>query len=104
MNIGIIGSGRIGGTVGRLWAQAGHSILFSSRNPEQLIDLVRSVGSNARNGTIRDAAEFGEVVLLSVPWGGVQEALDAAGSLYGKIVIDTPISFRQTASYNSLVV
>ena len=93
MNIGIIGSGRIGGTIGRLWVQAGHAILFSSRNPEQLTELVRSVGPNARAGTIREAAEFGDVILLSVPWAGVQEALDDAGSLGDKVVIDTTNQF-----------
>ena len=93
MNIGVIGSGHIGGTVGRLWAQAGHSVFFNSRNPEDLTDLVRSVGANAHSGTIQEATDFGEVVLLSVPWGGVQEALDAAGSLDGKIVIDTTNQF-----------
>ncbi len=93
MNIGIIGSGHIGGTVGRLWAKAGHHVLFSSRNPEQLTGLVKSVGSNARAGSIREATEFGEVVLLSVPWSGMEEVLAAAGPLNGKVVIDTTNQF-----------
>lgn len=93
MNIGIIGSGHIGGTVGRLWAKAGHHVLFSSRNPEQLTELVQTVGPNAHAGTIREAVTFGEVLLLSVPWTGVEEALVAAGPLDGKIVIDTTNQF-----------
>lgn len=89
MKIGIIGSGRIGSTVGRLWAQAGHSILFSSRHPERLASLVATIPGDVRVGTIEEAAQFGNVLLLSVPWVGVEEALAAAGSLSGKIVIDT---------------
>lgn len=93
MRIGIIGSGRIGGTVGRLWAQAGHDVVFSSRHPEELADLVAQVGHGARAGTIREATEFGDVVLLSVPWSGVADALAAAGPLGGKILIDTTNQF-----------
>lgn len=96
MNIGIIGSGRIGGTVGRLWAQAGHQVLFSSRRPEQLQGLAAQVGHGARIGSIREAAQFGEVVLLSVPWMGVEAALAAAGPLDGKILIDTTNQFTST--------
>lgn len=93
MKIGIIGSGHIGATVGQLWTRAGHEVLFSSRHPEQLSELLRDAGANARAGSIREAADFGEVVLLSVPWRAVEEALAAAGSLAGKIVIDTTNQF-----------
>lgn len=88
MHISIIGSGNIGGTVGRLWSHAGHTIMFSSRHPEQLAELVATAGHNARSGTIQEAAQFGEVVLLSVPWLGIDDALAAAGSLDSKILID----------------
>src|ERR1700694_3768011 len=93
MNIGTIVAGHIGGTVGRLWAQAGHHVFFSSRNPERLAELVQAIGPNAQAGTIREAAQFGEVLLLTVPWNGVEEALTAAGPLNGKIVIDTTNQF-----------
>ena len=89
MKIGIIGSGRIGATVGTFWAKAGHSVLFSSRHPEQLTELAKEAGPHTRTGSIQEAAEFGEVVLLSVPWGAVEEILATVGSLHGKIVIDT---------------
>lgn len=90
MQIGIVGSGRIGGNVGRLFARAGHEVIFSfSRNLGRLEALATSVGANSRAGTPREAAEWGEVVLLSVPWGLVDEALNAAGPLGGKILIDT---------------
>jgi predicted dinucleotide-binding enzyme len=94
MEIGIIGSGHIGGTVGTLWARAGHSVFFSSRHPEQLVALAQATGSSrTRVGTIREAAQFGEVLLFAIPWSGVQEAFDAAGPLDGKILIDTSNQF-----------
>lgn len=96
MKIGIIGSGRIGGTVGRLWARAGHSVLFSSRHPERLAALADEVGHGAQAGTIRDAAQHGDVVLLSVPWTAVESALAEAGPLGGKIVIDTTNQWSHT--------
>jgi predicted dinucleotide-binding enzyme len=90
IKIGIIGSGNIGSTLGTFWAQAGHQILFSSRNPENLKSLVEKVGPRARAGTVRDAIAFGDVVLLSVPYGSMPEiAKDYAKELAGKIVIDT---------------
>lgn len=90
MNIGIIGSGHIGGTVGRLWAQAGHNVLFSySHDPRKLQQLAESVGPRARAGTPVEAARFGDIILFAVPWAMVVDALEAAGSLAGKILLDT---------------
>ncbi len=48
---GGIGSGQMGGAVGLRWAEAGHEILFSSRNPDELTGLVREAGPRARAGT-----------------------------------------------------
>jgi 8-hydroxy-5-deazaflavin:NADPH oxidoreductase len=90
LKIGIIGAGRIGGTLASLWAKAGHEVLVSSRHPEQLGDLVRSVGPKARAGTPREAAVFGDVVLVSVPYGALpQIGRDLSNELAGKIVLDT---------------
>jgi predicted dinucleotide-binding enzyme len=86
MKIGIIGSGHIGGTVGTLWARAGHQVMFSSRHPEALRDLVAQAGPNARAGTPEAAAAFGEVVLVAIPFRLFQAL--PAGELAGKIVID----------------
>jgi predicted dinucleotide-binding enzyme len=88
VKIGIIGSGHIGGNAGRLFAKAGHEVLFSfARDPQTLAQLAAAVGPNARAGTPREAAMFGEVVMLSVPWSAIDEALAQAGSLDGAIVI-----------------
>jgi len=90
MKIGIIGSGRIGGTLGTLWVKAGHEVLFSSRHPEQLEELAASLGPAARAGMPREAAAFGEVVLISVPYHAVpQIGRDFALELAGKVVLET---------------
>lgn len=90
LKIGIIGAGRIGGTLASHWVKAGHEVLLSSRHPDRLQDLARSLGPRARVGTPKEAAAFGEVVLISVPYGALpQIGRDLAGELAGKTVLDT---------------
>ncbi len=90
IKIGIIGSGNIGSTLGTFWAKAGHQILFSSRNPDNLKPLVEKVGPRARAGSVKDAIAFGDVILIAVPYGSMaQISKDYAKDLAGKIVIDT---------------
>jgi 8-hydroxy-5-deazaflavin:NADPH oxidoreductase len=87
--IGIIGSGNIGSTVGTLWVKAGHQVLFSSRNPENLKQLVDGLGPLARAGTVREALTFGDAALIAVPYGAYpQIGRDYAEELAGKIVLD----------------
>lgn len=88
MRIGIVGAGMIGGTAARLFVRAGHEVAVSnSRGPETLRELVDELGPAARAATAEDAARFGDVVLLAVPWRN-PEALPPAELLRGKIVID----------------
>ena len=90
MKIGVIGAGKIGGAVGTHWAKAGHEVFFSSRHPEQLADLVKRAGPKARAGTPREAAAFGEVLLISVPYGALpQVGQDFAKEMAGKVVLET---------------
>lgn len=93
--IGIIGSGRIGGNLARFFAAAGHDVVVSfSRDQAKLGELAASIGGRAV--TPAEAAAQSEVVVLSVPWGLVEEALaqaGAPGSLAGKLVIDTTNQF-----------
>lgn len=90
LRIGIIGTGRIGSALARHWASAGHEILMSSRHPEELRPLANELGAQAHAGTPREAAEFGDIVLLSVPYGAMpQISEDYAAVLAGKIVLDT---------------
>ena len=90
MKIGVIGSGRIGGTLGGLWVKAGHEVLFSARDLDKVQKLVAGLGPRARAGTPKEAAVFGEVILISVPYGALpQVGQDLAGDLRGKVVLDT---------------
>lgn len=89
VKIGIIGSGRQGGAIGTLWARAGHEVLFSSRHPETLKDLVAQAGGRSRAGLPDEAAKFGDVVLIAVPYGVLpQVGRDYAPLMQGKVVID----------------
>jgi 8-hydroxy-5-deazaflavin:NADPH oxidoreductase len=88
MRIGIIGAGRIGGNAARLFAKAGHELLVSfARDQARLEALAAEIGGRA--GSPREAAEFGEVVMLSPPWRLLDDVLAQAGPLGGRIVIDT---------------
>jgi predicted dinucleotide-binding enzyme len=85
MNIGIIGSGNMGGSMGKAWAAKGHKVLFSlSKEPKQLQEVAAAAGRNARTGTPAEAVTFGDVILFSVPWAVVPEALKATGPFKGK--------------------
>jgi hypothetical protein len=88
MKIGILGAGNIGGTLGRQWARAGHEVFLSSRHPKDLQKLVREIGRGARAGTIEEAASFGDVDVLAIPWRSKQD-LPRADLFKGKVVIDT---------------
>lgn len=89
LRIGIIGSGQMGGAVGIKWAHAGHHVFFSSRNPDQLADLVAEAGPNAQSGLPEAAASFGEVVVIAVPYGALpQVGQDYGPLMQGKVVID----------------
>ena len=89
IRIGIIGSGHIGSTVGSLWVQAGHPVLFSSRHPETLKPLVDGLGSLAKAGTPQEAVAFGDVVFIAVPYGALPAiGRELAPALAGKVLID----------------
>ncbi len=88
--IGTIGSGRIGSTLGGLWVKAGHEVMFSSLDLEHDKALAARLGPNARAGTPREAAAFGEVLLIAVPYSALPGiGRDLADLLKGKVVIDT---------------
>jgi predicted dinucleotide-binding enzyme len=89
VKIGVIGSGRIGSVYGEIWSKAGHQVMFSDRDPAAAqAAAARSPG--ARTGTTQEAAAFGDVILLSVPYGAMPAiARDLGATLRGKVVIDT---------------
>jgi predicted dinucleotide-binding enzyme len=87
--IGVIGSGKIGGTIGGLWVKAGHPVLFSSRHPEQLKDMVDKLGAQAQAGSVEQAIAFGDVLFVAVPYGALpQIGKDYASTMKGKVVLD----------------
>ena len=71
MRIGIIGSGRIGGTIGGLWVKAGHPVMFSSRHPEELKDLVAGLGPLAQGRHGRGGGRVRRRVFIAVPYGAL---------------------------------
>ena len=100
VKIGIIGTGKIGGALARHWVKAGHEVFVSSRHPEELQDLVKELGPKAHAGTPKQAAAFGEVILVSIPYGGMpQIGNDLRAELAGKVILDTsnPVAGRDGA-------
>lgn len=90
MKIAILGAGNVGGALGKGWAAKGHSLFYGVPDPqsEKIRALVASIGSNARAGSVSEAAAGAEVVVLATPWPAAQDAVRAAGNLAGKIVVD----------------
>ena len=89
MQVGIIGAGKLGATVGRLWANAGHKVRFATRHPDKLKDLVKDIGENASIGTSTEAARFGGVVFVAVPFGAWPAlAREIGPEIDGKVVAD----------------
>jgi hypothetical protein len=93
MKIGIIGTGNIGGTLGKLWSAKGHSIKFSARNPnsEKTQALLRETGASV--GTNAEVAAFGEVILLAAPFPEVEGILKEIGDFQHKVLIDATNRF-----------
>ncbi len=90
MKIGIIGSGNIGGNLGKHWSKAGHEVLFSSRHPEQLNDLVRESEGKAAAVSIEEAFEANaDVYLLATPFKAIDKLSELYAGEYGnKVIID----------------
>jgi predicted dinucleotide-binding enzyme len=89
MKIGIIGTGRLGSALGKMWAEKGHNIMFGSQDPQKAKKLAISIGNNVNGGTYKEAVEFSDVIILAVPWSGAKESIQAAGDLKGKIIVDS---------------
>ena len=90
MKIGILGVGNVGGALGRGWARAGHEVRFGVRKASdpKVSRLVEEAGGGAAAVAVAEAAAWGEVVTLAVPWSACEEVLAAAGDLSGKVLLD----------------
>ena len=99
MRIGILGSGLMGGALGRLFARAGHAVTFSySRDPRKLQRLAREAGPGARAGTVREAAQHADAVLLAVHWSRLPDVLRQAGDLAGRLVLTCSLPMSEDDS------
>jgi len=88
MRIGIIGSGRIGGTLAGLFARAGNAVaIANSRGPDTLQELVEGVGEVARALPVEEAVAFGDMVVLAIPWRR-REELPSGALFAGRVVVD----------------
>ncbi|HEU4562463.1 MAG TPA: NAD(P)-binding domain-containing protein [Longimicrobium sp.] len=89
MRIGILGSGLLGGKLGTILARAGHEVVFSySRSDAKLARLAATAGGGARAGTPADAARDADAVLLAVHWSRMDDVLEQAGDLAGKVIVN----------------
>lgn len=90
MDIGIIGTGNVGGALARRWAFLGHNVVFGSRDPEsdRVKELARRVGAGVSATSIAAAAGASEIVVIAVPWPAAKDAVAACGDLSGKILVD----------------
>lgn len=90
MDIGIIGTGNVGGTLGRRWAAGGHRIIFGARDRRapRVEKALREIGSNATVVPVQEVAALADLIVLAVPWGAAQEVIRAAGDLSRKVLVD----------------
>ena len=88
MRIGILGSGLMGGKLGTIFARAGHEVVFSyARTDAKLKRLARAAKANARAGTVREATQESDVLLLAVHWSRIDDVMKQAGDLTGKVIV-----------------
>jgi 8-hydroxy-5-deazaflavin:NADPH oxidoreductase len=92
LKIGMVGSGREGGSLGKLFAKAGHPVMFSSRHPETLKDLAAAAGPLAQTGTVEQAIAFGDVIVLGVPYTAVEQIGKDHGPALAKKVLVIDVS------------
>src|SRR5882724_2007902 len=85
-NVAVIGTGRIGGTLGRAFARAGHQVTFGTRGPA---DGTAAGDSGAAEATVGDALTAADIVVITVPGTAVAGLVAAnTGALAGKLIID----------------
>ena len=103
MRLGILGSGLMGGKLGTIFARAGHEVVFSyARRKEKLGTLARDAGAHARAGTPAEAVRDADALLLAVHWSRIEDVLNQAGDLSGKVIVSC--SLPMNAGNTGLVV
>lgn len=95
MRLGILGSGLMGAKLGRIWAACGHDVTFAySRTPAKLDRLASETGGTA--GSVSDAVQGADVLLLAVHWSRIDDVLDQAGDLAGMIILNCVVPLDDT--------
>jgi predicted dinucleotide-binding enzyme len=88
MRIGVIGAGNMGYALAVRFAATGHDVMLSnSRGPRTLLGVAASIEGSARTGTVAEAARFGEVVVVAVPFDAISDL--PPESFTGRLVVDT---------------
>lgn len=104
MNIGILGSGDVGQSLGIGFAALGHDVMMGSRTPEseKIKNWKKRAGSHASSGTFKEAADFAHVAVLASLWSGTENLIKQADphTLEGKVVIDVtnPLLFKENGA------
>jgi NADPH-dependent F420 reductase len=90
VDIAVLGTGAVGGALGRRWGQAGHHVYYGSRTPQdtETTKLVAKTGPDTQAGSCREAMSASQLVLLAIPWDQVRSVLEDAEDLAGKVLID----------------
>jgi predicted dinucleotide-binding enzyme len=88
MNIGILGSGQMGGAFAKLWAQKGHNILITSNNLEQTRELAASIGESVCVGIVEEVVKFGDAIVFAVPYSALSDVTRSKDLYSGKVIID----------------
>ena len=90
MKISILGAGNVGGALGTAWARKGHEVFFGVPRPQdaKTQELLKTIGSKAHAGSVAEAATAGDTIVLATPWSATRDAIQAAGNLAGKVLVD----------------
>jgi len=103
MNVSVLGgTGEQGRGLAQRLARAGQSVMIGSRTADRAQSIAAEIGSGVAGGSNEDAARFGDIVIVAVPWGGHRELLESlASSLVGKIVVDcvNPLGFDKQGAF-----
>ena len=99
LRLGVIGCGPMGAAIGTRWAKAGHHVTWSySRSPARPSELARQAGHAAKGGSVRDAVESSDAILIAIPWNRLEDVVSQAPSLRGRVLLDCSLPMTESGS------